>query len=203
MSPILTGVIASGISGNLSSTAYESIATYVVSSPQASITLGSIPQTYKHLQVRLIGRTSRADYTIEDINLQMNGDTGSSSYTWHRMYSNPSVPTGGTATTAASAGASYINSIAIVSTATTTTGMVGGGIIDILDYTNTNKYKTIKSINGVDNNQEANGFAVSGFSELMSGNWMNTAAVTSLTFTPTTGSNIIAPTHIALYGIKG
>jgi NAD/NADP transhydrogenase alpha subunit len=149
-----------------------------------------------------MGRTSRSDYTIEDTNLQINGDTGSN-YTWKRMYSNPSVPTGGTATTAASTSATYMNSVGILGTAASSTNMVGGAIIDILDYTNTNKYKTVKSITGTDLNQEANGTSVSGFSEISSGNWMNTAAVTSLTFTTTTGTNLIAPTHIALYGIKG
>ena len=205
--PLLTTQSARGygfssLVAPVSTTAYESIATYVVSSPQGVITLGSIPQTYKHLQVRITGRTSRSDYTIEDINLQMNGDTGSN-YTWHRMYSNPSVPTGGTATTAASTSATYINSVGIMATAASSTYMVGGAIIDILDYTNTNKYKTVKSITGTDLNQEQNSTGVSGFTELMGGNWMNTAAITSLSFSPTTGTNIIAPTHIALYGIKG
>jgi hypothetical protein len=153
------------------------------------------------LQVRLIGRTLRNDYTIEDTNLQMNGDTGSN-YAWHRMFSNPAVPNN-TISVSGAANANYINSVGILASSTSSSGMFGASVIDILDYTDTNKKTTVRSFTGLDNNSLANGYAVSGFVELSSGLWNNSAVVTSLTFTNTTGTQLAAGCHFALYGIKG
>jgi hypothetical protein len=43
---------------------YESIATVTLSSGQSSITFTSIPQTYKHLQVRAISRDARTAISL-------------------------------------------------------------------------------------------------------------------------------------------
>ena len=76
----------------------------------------------------------------------------------------------------------------------------GGGtngsafVLDILDYQNTNKYKTTRSLEGWD----ANG---SGVISLISGLWMGTSAVNIITLS---GGNLTATDgSIALYGIKG
>jgi hypothetical protein len=70
----------------------------------------------------------------------------------------------------------------------------GTFILDILDYKDTNKYKTARSLDGSD----ANG---SGEISLRSGSWRNTAAITSITLTPT-GTGIAQYSSFALYGIK-
>jgi hypothetical protein len=72
------------------------------------------------------------------------------------------------------------------------------GIMDILDYTNSNKYKTGRSILGTDYN--GSGMFISG-----SFFWQNTAAITSITLTsdPTYTGNWTTSTSFALYGIKG
>jgi hypothetical protein len=67
-------------------------------------------------------------------------------------------------------------------------------VIDILDYANTNKYKTTRSFSGADNNG-------SGFVQFMSGLWMNTAAITSITILPNS-DNFAQYSSFALYGIK-
>ena len=72
----------------------------------------------------------------------------------------------------------------------------GASVIDILDYKNTNKYKTTRQIWGWDNNGE-------GVIRLTSGLWMNTAAITSITLTPLSTGNFGQYTQAALYGIKG
>jgi hypothetical protein len=72
--------------------------------------------------------------------------------------------------------------------------IMGAGIIDILDYANTNKYKTARSLRGYD----ANG---SGNMSLISGLWMNTAAISNITLTARGGS-VDQYTTFALYGIK-
>ena len=66
-------------------------------------------------------------------------------------------------------------------------------IIDILDYVNTNKYKTIRSISGHD----ANG---SGIVQLGSELWQSTSAITSLAGGANAG--FLQYTTIQLYGIQ-
>jgi hypothetical protein len=79
--------------------------------------------------------------------------------------------------------------------ATAGASMFSGEVIDILDYANTNKYKTTRLINGRDQNG-------SGFIWFNSGLWQNTNAITSLTFTAQNG-NYAQYSSFALYGIKG
>jgi hypothetical protein len=68
-------------------------------------------------------------------------------------------------------------------------------VIDILDYANTNKNTTVRTLQGRDTNG-------TGILALNSGAWYNTAAVTSITL----AARVYNPTSIssfALYGIKG
>ena len=78
-----------------------------------------------------------------------------------------------------------------------TASAYGGGVLDILDYANTNKYKTIKILDGYDNNG-------SGFVDgVRSGTWLSTSAMTSFTITNPASTNWVQYSHFALYGIKG
>jgi hypothetical protein len=82
-----------------------------------------------------------------------------------------------------------------ITAANSTANIFGVGISDILDYANTNKHKTIRSISGHDQNG-------SGFVFLFSANWRNTNAITSIKLFPAAGS-FAQNSTIALYGIKG
>ena len=82
--------------------------------------------------------------------------------------------------------------------------MVGGTvqfgfklIFDILDYTNTNKNTTTRALTG----NETNGTAGQAIL-FSSGNWRNTAAITSILIYPSSG-NFSQYSSFALYGIKG
>jgi hypothetical protein len=204
MSPLLPGIIASGISGHLTPPfsaigAYDALATVTLSSAASAITFANIPSGYKHLQIRALGRTTRTEYVLEDANMQMNGDT-SANYSWHRLYSNPGVGTS-TLVSNASANATYINSVAIFGTNGANSGVFGASVIDVLDYSSTTKYKVVRSLTGLDtNNQEL--MSVIGFAELSSGAWLSSEPVTSLSFTSTTGTQFTANTQFALYGVK-
>lgn len=163
---------------------YESIATVTVSSSVSSVSFTSIPSTYTHLQIRLIGNNSATDaaYTT------FNSDTGTN-YTRHRLVGN------GTAATAASG----LTQTAIVTNSGTigfpsTANCFGPSIMDILDYANTNKYKTVRTLSGVDINS-------SGGVELASGLWMNTAAITRIDIAAYLG-NWTQYSTFALYGIR-
>ena len=78
---------------------------------------------------------------------------------------------------------------------TAASGIFGVGIIDILDYTNTNKFKTTRSFTG----RDANG---SGWVWFGSSLWKNSAAINTITIIPTIGTGFQQYTQFALYGIK-
>ncbi len=67
--------------------AYELISTTLISSNTSSITLTSIPSTYKHLQIRWTGRTTTTDSTARDLFMRVNGWT-TSVYNTHYMWGN-------------------------------------------------------------------------------------------------------------------
>ena len=115
---------------------------------------------------------------------QLNSDTGSN-YARHYLNGNGS-------SVGVGANASFSNFF--VGTTGNATSTFGASVIDILDYANTNKYTTSRSLSGAD----ANG---SGFVQFFSGLWMNTAAVTTITITG--DSNFDQYSQFALYGIKG
>jgi hypothetical protein len=184
MSLILGILASSGVAAGAASS-YESIATVTVGSGgQANVEFTSIPATYTHLQVRymVFGQSSTAQY------FRLNGDTGAN-YARHLLVTGGSTVN---AYAAASVNELWPNS------GINTSSFPTVGIVDILDYKNTNKYKTTRTLGGLDNN----GGVTNNEIGLSSGLWMNTNAVTSITFFPLSG-NYTQYTHIALYGIKG
>ena len=168
--------------------AYDSIATTTVGSGgAASISFTSIPSTYTHLQIRGLGRNNSASTQFDDIKIQFNSDTASN-YRFHQVYG-----TGASAAAYASPSTTY--NAALLAQGGNTAGIFAVNTIDLLDYANTNKYKTTRILNGYDKNG-------SGFISLTSGLWMSTSAVTRIDLTPLTGS-FVEYSSFALYGIKG
>lgn len=174
--------------GGGAANSYESIQTVSVGSGgQSTISFTVIPATYKHLQIRAIAKTNRASW-IDDIILQFNSDTGNN-YAWHTL--------AGSGSSASAGAASSTNRIVLGSMAgSSVSNTFGAGVVDILDYANTSKNKTVRSIVAVEDN--ANGYL-----PFNSGLWMNTAAVTTITISPNTGTQFNQHTQFALYGIKG
>ena len=189
MTPIL-GIMASGMSGNLWAPGkdYDSIATVTVSTAVSSISFTSIPATYKHLQLRILGRGTNPNTECQFV-YQFNGDTGSN-YTFHLLR-------GSGAAAFADAGTSQTFTQATVRYAagTAAANMFGAGISDILDYSNTNKYKTVRSIGGTDQNGSGNLYYSSNL-------WLNTAAISSILVFNQDGNNLAQYSSFALYGIK-
>lgn len=164
MTPML-GIMSSQISGHLS--AYYSIAT-ANGTGSSYLNFSSIPQTYTHLQLRGFVRDDVAAVLQDPTYLKLNNDTGNN-YAYHNL-----IGDGASAVSNATTAAGLI----VTGKApgpSSNANMYGVVIIDILDYTNTNKYKTIRSISGNDQNG-------SGQVGLFSGLWLNTAAVTRLDF---------------------
>ena len=168
---------------------YESISTQLISSNTTSVTFSSIPSTYKHLQVRIFAQTDRGTYSYDNAYLRFNSDA-TTSYSDHALYG-----TGSSAT--AQAGSTRDNlRLGNGFLGTSTGGTFGINIIDILDYADTNKYKTVRLIGG----EDANG---SGQVGLASGSWQKTNAITTILFAPDSSTNFKAGSSFALYGIKG
>ena len=191
MTPML-GIMASSITGGLSTNSYQSIATTTVGSGgTANITFSSIPATYTHLQVRFIaknvGTQAAGDY---DTPFAFNSDTTYTNYRSHYLGGNGATTTAGT-TQAAS---NYSNLGDAVNSGTGTSNMFSAGIVDVLNYANTSMYKTGRSLTGSDRNGSGNIY-------LLSSVWMNTAAINRIDIT-CTGGNFAQYSSFALYGIK-
>ena len=185
MIPALTGILAPhGLA-----TSFESIATVTVGSGGSAgpITFSSIPSTYQHLQIRWMLRSTAAGYTNQSMAFRINSSS-SASYTYHALYGDGTnaAATGGGGYTYA-----YFDSIP---GASTSSGIFGSGVIDILDIQNTNKNKTIRSLGGFD----SNGAGIVQFDSIA---WISTSAITQLDFYPYTG-NFAQYSTIALFGVK-
>lgn len=154
-----------------------------------TITFSSIPGTYKHLQIRAMGRTDEAATTATNIFIQLNGTT-SSSYAYHRFRGD------GTNVTA-SGGASQTFAYPTDFTAAgSTANVMGVFIADILDYTNSSTNKTLRFFGGMDQNAVATGYV-----NINSSLYNTTGAITSIKIYASSG-NFTTSSTFELYGIK-
>jgi hypothetical protein len=184
--PIL-GIIASGkTASTISTNSYESIATVTVGSGGSStVDFTSIPSTYTNLQIRGIARSTFSGAGDTTVYIRFNSDTGTN-YSWHRLYGYASV--GGDTSISATAG-----TIGVTARDSEPANLRTPFTVDILDYKNTNKYKSIQGFSGVDLNGSNSIF-------FNSSNWRNTDAITSITLY--TSGNLAQYSSFALYGIK-
>ena len=173
---------------------YESIATTTVSSPVATVTFSSIPATYTHLQLRVVSKTTDTAAGEDNTNLYFNADTTYTNYRSHWIRGN------GTSVSASTIQSSGYNIYTgtVPTSGSGQTGYFGASVIDILDYANTNKYKTVRIFNGDHLMNVSFGF-IGFYSSL----WKSTAAITDITFTVPGATNYAQYSKFALYGIKG
>ena len=189
MTPISLGIFASA-NQSAAATSFESIATVTVGGTSVSdITFSSIPSTYTHLQIR--GITFGTAAPSGSMLYQMNSDTGSN-YRSHLLGGNGSVATGYGNPSAETSGRfyGYYDNLS-------NTSYPLAFVMDILDYSNTNKYKTVRTLSGMDKNGTNYGEVF-----LYSSLWMSTSAVNSIKLF-CGGQNLGQYTQFALYGIKG
>ena len=182
MSPIL-GIWASQNYSRITPS-YDSIATVTIGAGGASsATFSSIPSTYKHLQIRVF-----ASPTDANVFMRLNGDAvGNTNYARHFLYGDGS---------AAASGGVFDDVNLSVGFYSTTSGIFGASVVDILDYQNTNKYKTTRGLSAGD----ANG---SGLAVLYSGLRKSTDAITSISLYSGSAGTFRQYSSFALYGIRG
>jgi hypothetical protein len=188
------GTFSSGVA--LVPPSYESIATVTVGSGgSATVSFTSIPATYTHLQIRGISRSTNGSTNGISTYVRFNSDSASN-YSYHGL----TTYQGASAAVEAFGGA---NSTFALSGTMPNSGLLSNmfdaTVIDILDYANTNKYKTIRSLSGYDMNGATTGYNYLG---LYSSNWRSTSAISTITLSG--ASNDFAQySSFALYGIKG
>ena len=147
------GIYASQISGHLAPpNSYYSIATVPLQTSSVG-TFTNIPQTYTHLQVRVMTHDSGATSPI-DIALRVGSSTSAvdtgNNYAYHRLYGNGTGAYSDNGTTTSFISCAFCPGSGISSS------IMGVAVIDILDYANTNKYKTVRALGGYDANGSGN-----------------------------------------------
>lgn len=186
MTPILTGVVASGISGHLTPpydpSSFVALSSITVGSGgTSSIEFTGIPANYKSIQIRAIGNSVNSG--TANCYIRFNSDT-SSNYSLHRLYSY--------------GGGNAVNNYS--NTAGETNYIYGGAnsiwsiVMDIPEYANTKINKTASTFGGY----EANGAGEIG---IISSNWRSTDAIHKIAFT-NNGGGFTQYTQFALYGVK-
>jgi hypothetical protein len=157
------------------------IATVTVGSGGAStVEFTNIPQSYEHLQLRFMLRSNRSN-TLDVAGLQIN--------------SNYYVQAHSLNGDGSSVSSSNAIGLTLIAAASASSNIFGVGIIDILDYTNSNKNRVARALSGFDNNGSGNAFFASGL-------WTSANPATSLILYPANGTAFVQYSQAALYGIK-
>jgi hypothetical protein len=183
--PVL-GIIASGAT-NFDSD-YELITTTVLTTDTASVTfssLGTYSSTYKHLQIRVVARSSRSGETDSRITLQFN--TATSGYFAHELQ--------GDGSSVSSSGETSQSAIRIgfMTANDSDANAFGAAIIDVLDPYSTSKNTTFRSLTGATDLNRI---------RLNSGSRATTDSVTEIKLLDAF-ANFKTGSRFSLYGIKG
>ena len=181
---------SSMLAGNapFSASAYDLLETTTLSSSASGVTfsgLDTLAAGYAHLQIRAVVRGVQSGTATLKANL--NGDTGSN-YSYHRLEGN------GSSVSSAGGGSISFLSLGKVPGTSDSSEVFAPAIIDILNFSSTSQNTTARALSG--NVGDVNNIA------LKSGLWVNTAAVTSISFANSSG-DMVAGTRFSLYGIKG
>tara|TARA_R110002051_G_scaffold77987_1_gene141472 strand:+ start:1359 stop:1874 length:516 start_codon:yes stop_codon:yes gene_type:complete len=166
----------------------EAIATTYLEADAATVTFGSIPATYEHLQLRGSVRSTEAVYAMR-LKINLNGDTGSN-YSNHILRG-----TGSSATAYRQTGVAYIQMSDGMHGSSMPAANYATFILDIVDYANTNKNTTCSFMAGSALGHTDNRV------QFGSGLWDDTAAITTVLFTPNAGS-FSRGSEFTLYGLN-
>jgi hypothetical protein len=189
MSPIPLGILAA--SGAAAAGAMELISTQVLSSSASSVTFSSIPQDFKHLQIRYLAKNSSggADIDVRFNNLGAGGGA-EAIYARHDLR--------GTGSAVQSSASTFLSAVTLRDGQATSSGtsIFAAGVIDILDYANSAKNPVLRAFYG------QNGSGVGNRVYLASGIYPGATPVTSLQLTQFANS-FVSGSRFSIYGIKG
>jgi hypothetical protein len=178
----ILGVTASGF---FEGGDFELISTTLITTNTSSIVfdVSTFASTYKHLQIRFVGRSTRAD---QDSAIDVKFNTTSTTYRGHMLQGN------GSTVTSFTVAERWIFGLAA---ANATANIFGSGVIDILDPFSSSKNTTVRTLNGIYTGSYNRVW-------LQSLGWFDTASVNSITLGDAFGS-FVAGSRFSLYGIKG
>lgn len=162
---------------------YEPISTQTLGSDTATVTFSSIPQTYTDLILVSQTRSTRAGNAGDSGRIRFNSDTGTN-YSTTTLEGNGSVAESTRFSTQ-----SFI--LVRIPAATATASVLSPSIAQIMNYSNATTYKT--ALIRLTSVSESVG--------LNAGLWRNTAAITSIDFSASSG-NLVSGSTFVLYGIK-
>lgn len=168
--------------GTTATSAFDSLGSVRLTSATSTITFSNIPQTYTHLQFRFLAGGS----TAADAYIRFNNDSAAN-YFYHQLRANGPTPQAYAYTTQ--------NQMSITTNIGQSSTLFNTGVCDLLDYTSTNKNKTLRSLTGYDLNG-------SGEVVFLSGAWNNSStAISRIDLIMSTGTFRV-DTQFSLYGIK-
>lgn len=163
-------------------TQYFALANVTITTPQSTLTFGSIPSSYRDLRLVVSAKhTNASRYTT----FRVNGDTGST-YGAMQMFGDGST----------NQGASYSASTRFVlnNNYFESSSSFAIGVIDFLDYAATDKHKNLLWRSGL----------ASTVVNTACGRWASLSAITSVVLDSTDGGSntFAAGTTFTLYGVK-
>ena len=169
---------------------YELISTTSLTGNAADVTfdVSSFSSTYRHLQVRFASKSNNA--AVWEIGLlRLNGDTGAN-YSVHSLEATyqPSLITRST-------GSANTSSMSFSAAGATNAGVFSAAIVDILNAYGA-RNKTVRLLSSY--HQPS-----AGEYSIRSGDWRNTAGVTSVSIFPLSGTAWLAGSRFSIYGIRG
>lgn len=185
MSLLLLGILNSQAAGAGGAGAYDLLETEILTSAASSVTftgLDTLAAGYQHLQIRAVSTRSLVSGSSFFGLMRLNGDTGAN-YATHRLSGD------GTSVTSTSA---VSDTRMLIFRAGATLGNWPSNVIDILDFANTSKNTTCRSMTG---------YAPGGV-HLSSGAWFNTDAVTSIELSNASGA-FQTGSRFSIYGVRG
>jgi len=187
--PIPLGVLAvAGAGGGVAANSFDLLETTILTTTTATITFSNLNSysAYKHLQIRAVMKDDAGSANLNRVDMRFNSDTGSN-YTYHYLNGNGTVMESAAATSQTRL--QFFDVIAGGSDTYT----YGAIVIDILDFSNTSKNSTVRSLGGGIAGSERD-------ISLASGAWLNTAAITSISIFG--NFNYASGSRFSLYGIK-
>ena len=171
--------------------AMELISTQILASTATTVTFSSIPQTYKHLQLRMTARDADSVNTnIQNVLLRINGITNT--YMSHLLFG-----TGSSVISTAYSGEPGIR-VGVLPDNGTGVNIYSATLVDILDYTASTKNPVVRSFSGATT-------GASQYVALQSGLLTTAGAITSLSIynTATNAQLFYAGSRFSLYGVLG
>jgi len=160
---------------------YEPIATQTVGSATASVTFNSIPQTYTDLVI--VGRLVEDTGGNNNCLMRFNSDSGTN-YSSNGFQVSNATPGAYKGNNSTGLGLSYGNA---------NSGRIPQFVMHVMNYSNSSYYKTALLRNGT-------GVDTGGWTNLSTGSWRSTSAVTTISF-HTTNTNLGVGTTFTIYGI--